>query len=312
MKKTLIALAAVAVSGAAMAQSSVTLYGIADVVIHKDKGESAKMSSGGVSTSRWGIKGSEDLGGGLKANFNFEQGLNLTDGSLRGDGFNRQAFVGFSGGFGEVKLGKMWNAYDDVAGATSPLFDAGALTTNAIAPSYALYNGNPQQGVYYATPAFGGFSGAISTSFKADQEIATIPLEDVRVTAFHAKYEGGPVFVALAYQQEKAAGLEAVKFTRVLGSYDFGAAKLLASYGQVKDVSKDFTLGVDVPLSSALVLSAGMTRVDIDGEDGNPTRFGMAVNYALSKRTSVYTGFNKDNKDAGDWSRVAVGVKHTF
>ena len=47
-------------------------------------------------------------------------------------------------------------------------------------------------------------------------------------------------------------------------------------------------------------------------EDGNPTRFGMAVNYALSKRTSVYTGFNKDNKDAGDWSRVAVGVKHTF
>ncbi|MDI3509770.1 porin [Hydrogenophaga bisanensis] len=305
MKKTLIALAAVAVSGAAMAQSSVTLYGIADVVIHKDKGESAKMSSGGVSTSRWGIKGSEDLGGGLKANFNFEQGLNLTDGSLRGDGFNRQAFVGFSGGFGEVKLGKMWNAYDDIVGATSPLFDAGALTTNNIAPSYVLEAGNPNNAVYYATPSFGGFSGAVSTTFKTGATNA-------RVNAFHVKYEGGPVFVGVAYEQQKDDTGDLAKLTRVSGSYDFGAAKLLASYGQVKDVSKDFTLGVDVPLSSALVLSAGLTRVDVDGEDGNPTRFGMAVNYALSKRTSVYTGFNKDNKDAGDWSRVAVGVKHTF
>ena len=83
MKKSLIALAVLAASGAAMAQSSVTLYGVADVVIHKDADVSAKMTSGGVSTSRWGVKGSEDLGGGLSANFNFEQGLDLTNGNIK-------------------------------------------------------------------------------------------------------------------------------------------------------------------------------------------------------------------------------------
>ncbi|MDO9203061.1 MAG: porin, partial [Hydrogenophaga sp.] len=112
MKKSLIALAVLAASGAAMAQSSVTLYGIADVVIHKDKGASAALASGGVSGSRLGFKGTEDLGGGLKANFVLEQGLQLDTGAI-GDGtaktagqaFSRQSYVGLSGGFGEVKLG---------------------------------------------------------------------------------------------------------------------------------------------------------------------------------------------------------------
>ena len=118
MKKTLIALAVLAASGAVMAQSSVTLYGIADIVVHKDKGESARMTSGGVSTSRWGIKGSEDLGGGLNATFQFEQGIDLTTGALKNSDapFDRQANVGLNGGFGTLKFGKVWNPYDDVAG----------------------------------------------------------------------------------------------------------------------------------------------------------------------------------------------------
>lgn len=313
MKKTLIALAAVAVSGAAMAQSSVTLYGIADVVIHKDKGESAKMSSGGVSTSRWGIKGSEDLGGGLKANFNFEQGLNLTDGSLKGNGFDRQAWVGLSGGFGEVKLGKAWNAYDDIAAAAGPVFfDANVLTLNGIAPTWAGYVGNPNSGVYYASPSFGGFSAAISSSFKDASQA------DLRVTAFNVKYENGPVMVALGQERQKT--IETVQLTRVVGSYDFGMAKLLASYGTVKegalDGTDDITVGVDVPLASNLVLSTGFTQVRPDvGDKANS--FALAVAYNLSKRTTVYTGFRKDNDAAvsgfgGVESRFGVGVKHTF
>ncbi|MCD6664700.1 MAG: porin [Hydrogenophaga sp.] len=312
MKKSLIALAAVAVSGAAMAQSSVTLYGVADVVIHKDKGASARMTSGGVSTSRWGIKGSEDLGGGLKANFNFEQGLNLTDGSIKGNGFGRQAFVGFSGGFGEVKLGKAWNAFDDIAGAASPVFDAAVLTPNNIAPTYAGYVGNPNSGVYYASPSFGGFSAAISSSFKDAAQA------DLRVTAFNVKYENGPVMVAVGQERQKT--IDTVQLTRVVGSYDFGMAKLLASYGTVKeganDGTDDFTIGVDVPLAANIVLSTGFTQVRPDVGD-NANSFALAVAYNLSKRTTVYTGFRKDNDAAvnsfgGVESRFGVGVKHTF
>ena len=307
MKKSLIALAVLAASGAAMAQSSVTLYGIADVVIHKDKGVSAKMASGGVSTSRWGIKGSEDLGGGLKANFNFEQKVDLTTGTATG--FGRQANVGFSGGFGTVKLGKTWNAYDDVAGATDPVFDANVLGPLNIAPSYS-YVSNPNSGIKYVLPEMGGFSAAVSTSFK------DASANNLRVTAFNVAYEGGPVFAALGYQNEKSDAASR-KLLRLNGSYDLGVAKLLAGYGQSKDEAKDFTFGVDVPLSPAMVLSTGFTQVRPDAGGAKANSFAVGVNYALSKRTSVYSGFRKDNKEAaanygGVESRFGVGVKHTF
>jgi predicted porin len=115
MKKTLIALAAVAATGAAFAQSSVTLYGVADASLAKVTGKSAYLSSAGTmnnGTSRWGVRGTEDLGGGLKAGFNFEQGLSLNDGSLSKAGageFGRAAWMNLSGGFGELRLGRTLN-----------------------------------------------------------------------------------------------------------------------------------------------------------------------------------------------------------
>ena len=314
MKKSLIALAVLAASGAAMAQSSVTLYGVADVVIHKDADVSAKMTSGGVSTSRWGVKGSEDLGGGLSANFNFEQGLDLTNGNIKGVAFGRQANVGFSGGFGEVKLGKTWNAYDDMAGAANDVFDS-VLSSARIAPSSNDYNGNPDSGIYYSTPAMGGFSAALGTSFKTGDD-------NLRASSFRVGYEGGPVYVGLGYENVSGDVTE-LKNLRLNGTYDLGVAKLLAAYGQTKGASaaagetKDFSLGVNVPLSAALVLSTGFTQVRPDAGGDNANSFAVGVNYSLSKRTSVYGGFRKDNDAAvvnvgGVESRFGVGVKHTF
>ncbi len=314
MKKSLIALASLAVVTAASAQSSVTLYGIADVVIHKDSGVSTQMTSGGVSTSRWGVKGSEDLGGGLNANFNFEQSVDLTNGSTSG-GFDRQAWVGLSGGFGEIKLGKTGSAYDDVAYLTNPVFDSVLAPTN-IWFSYNVYNWNPNKGLYYATPEFGGVSGAISASFKDPAD------DNLRSNAFHVKYEGGPVYVGVAYQQDKA-DIGSIKYTLLQATYDFGAAKLLAGVAKSKldalGVTADFTdvsLGVDVPLSDALTLSAGYASTKLDGGPRGSS-FGVAANYSLSKRTSVYTGFRKDNNNAVDFydgvkSRFGVGVSHSF
>jgi predicted porin len=311
MKKTLIALAVLAVSGAAMAQSSVTLYGIADVAVVKDKGESAYMKSGGMSTSRWGVKGSEDLGGGLSATFRFEQGLDLTTGALKSTAapFNRQANVGLAGAFGAVKFGKVWNAYDDVAGATNPVFDS-LLSPMGIAPSYQEYNGNPNNGVYYSSPTFGGVSAAFGTSLKDSAA------DNLRVTSFNVAYEGGPVYVAFAHEQQATDSADTAKFTRLNASYDLGAAKILAGFGTVKDGADDITVGVDVPLGGALVLSTGFTQVRPDvGDNGNS--FALGVNYALSKRTNVYTGFRKDNDAAvssfgGVESRFALGLRHTF
>ena len=109
MKKSLIALAVLAASGAAMAQSSVTLYGRVDASIGSTKDtvsgvSTTKLFNGsdvGLTGSRWGMKGSEDLGGGLMANFVLENRFNVDDGTTAGQ-FLGDAYVGLSGGFGAV------------------------------------------------------------------------------------------------------------------------------------------------------------------------------------------------------------------
>ncbi|MDG5974790.1 porin [Hydrogenophaga taeniospiralis CCUG 15921] len=302
MKKTLIALAVLAASGAAFAQSSVSLYGIADIALVKAKGSSAQLASGGVSTSRLGFKGTEDLGGGLKANFLFEEGIDLTTGALKGNGFARQAYVGLAGGFGEVKLGNVYTAYDDISGATNPVFDS-VLAPTVVWASTG-YISNPGSNIYYASPSFGGVSGAVSYALDGSKQ---------KVTSVNVKYEGGPVYVGFGYQDE--ADRTGNKFTRLNGSYDLGVVKLLAGYGQVKpevgSKTTEYSFGADVPLGSALTLSTGLASSKVDGGD-NRNSVGLGVAYSMSKRTTLYTGFRKENKAAGDTSLFAAGVKHTF
>ncbi|TSE26329.1 Outer membrane porin protein 32 [Tepidimonas thermarum] len=308
MKKSLIALAVLAASGAAMAQSSVTLYGVADMVLHKDKNVSAKLTSGGVSTSRWGIKGEEDLGGGLKAGFLFEQGIKLDNGAA-GPGFDRQTYLSLSGGFGEVKFGKIWTAYDDIGGATDAAFNANVLGPVAlIFQSQYEYTANPNNGIYYATPSFGGFSGAVSTNLREG-------VANSRVSAFHVKYEGGPLFVALGYQDDEPNN---EKYTRIGASYDLGVAKLLGTYGRAKNADvNEWSIGADVPVASNLVVSVGYARSKQDGMKAEQG-WSLAAAYALSKRTTAYAGYFDANAAAVNGragapdSRFGVGLKHTF
>jgi predicted porin len=305
MKKSLIALAVLGVSGAAFAQSSVTLYGIADVVIHKDKNETTKMSSGGVSGSRLGFKGSEDLGGGLKAIFLLEQGFKIDSGEqTAGQAFSRQSYVGLAGGFGELKLGKIWTAYDDISGATNPVFDS-VLSPTAVWASTG-YVANPSNGLYYSSPSFGGVSGALSTNLKEGS--------GEQSSAFHVKYEGGPVYAGVAYQVDKTAGGD-TKFTRLNASYDLGVAKILAGYGNVKDAASvktnEYTLGADVPLSANLVLSAGYASSKMDG-GVRASGVAVGVAYSVSKRTTVYGGYLDTKDSSAPESRFGLGLKHTF
>lgn len=334
MKKSLIALAVLAASGAAMAQSSVTVYGIADIWFGSSKslGEPRQtvLESGGVSGSRFGFKGTEDLGGGLKANFLLEQGFTLDDGKAKDSSkaFNRQAYVGLSGGFGEVKFGNVYTAYDDISGATNGAFDS-VLSANQQVFRSTSYNSNPGNNIYYATPSFGGFSGAVSYGLgenKTNTESAS------NVVSLHGKYENGPIYVGAAYQRQKPVGTgDALKYGRINGSYDFGVAKLLASYGKTNsnadgDVilgkTNEYLIGVDVPLGGALTLSAdyatSKTKSVVVGNRSKRSGYGVALAYGLSKRTTVYTGFHSatEKNDAGvktdKTTAYAVGLKHTF
>ncbi len=310
MKKSLIALAVVATSGAAMAQSSVTLYGIADIWVGKVKGSSAQMGSGGVSTSRLGFKGSEDLGGGLAAIFTFEQKLDLTNGATNAKTFDRQANVGLTGGFGTVKLGRNWNPMDDIFGASNSGFDS-ALSANAIWLN--SYNGAADAQLYYATPEFAGFTAAVSTQLKGNAAAG-------KLSAFNVTYATGPIAVALGYEKDEANGDQ--KGTMLNGSYDLGMAKLLASYYNTKNTNgvagakvNSYQLGADIPLGSALTLSVGYANSKPSGGQSD-SGYGIAASYSLSKRTSVYGGVRQESRKASngnaDRDFYAMGVRHAF
>ena len=127
MKKSPISLAilalAAAAGGAAQAQSNVQVYGLLDVGVENANNSSAtggsntRVISGGMNTSRWGIRGTEDLGGGLKAVFNLEGGILMDTGAQDGALFRRQAYVGLEGAFGRVVVGRSFTSvYDTVIG----------------------------------------------------------------------------------------------------------------------------------------------------------------------------------------------------
>lgn len=327
MKKSLIALAILgSVAGAAQAQSAVTLYGIVDLwtgrVAVTDaagvKTSETLMESGGVSGSRWGLKGSEDLGGGLKALFNIESGF-AADTGVGAGGPNRQAYLGLQGGFGTVTFGNVYSAMDDVLGASNSGFDSALSASQNVLVVPAVYNDKPKNAFKYVSPSFGGFSGGASYSL---DEVAGVKKNQ---TDFSLSYGAGPIAANFAYEvQGDAAGTTDLKLTALNGSYDLGVAKLLASYGQAKigsDKATDLQFGVDVPLSAALTLSAGYAQSkDDDGTaaaDQKRTGFGVAAAYGLSKRTTAYGGFRTaKGKTAGatDFkvNVVAVGLKHTF
>jgi predicted porin len=309
MKKSLIALAALAAVSAASAQSSVTLYGIADIWVGKVKGGKVMAASGGVNTSRWGVKGSEDLGGGLKANFNFESGLDLANGAVKGGLFERQANVGVSGGFGTVKLGKSWNALDDMFGAANSGFDS-ALSANGVWLNG--YTGTAAAQLYYATPDMNGFNAAVSTQLNGNSNNGAS-----RVSAFNVTYTAGPIYAGLGYEEDKGTGQ---KGTMINGSYDLGKAKLLASVYNTKPTGagvkvNSYQIGADVPLSSAMTLSVGYAASKPNGGQTN-SAFGVAAAYSLSQRTTVYAGIRAESVKASngqpDRDVYAVGINHKF
>lgn len=333
MKKSLIALAVLASSGAAMAQSSVTLYGVADIWFGSTRGEvtvggvttkapsQTVLADGGVSNSRFGFKGSEDLGGGLKANFQLEQGFSIDTGASTSAGFNRQAWVGFSGGFGEVQLGKAYSAFDDVSGMAASTFDSDLAPINNVFVSteFATAAANT---IKYISPNFSGFSGSASYSL-GENKGATYSAD--KFYSFSGKYENGPLTVGLGYAKAESdvpLAIVDAKATRLAGTYDLGVAKLLATYGRVTEGDAkvtEYEIGADVPLSKAMTLSAGYARSKATAPaaiDLKANSFGIAVAYSLSKRTTAYAGLNQttfeEGADEAKASIYAVGIKHTF
>lgn len=333
MKKTLIALAAVAATGAAFAQSSVTLFGIMDAGVRYTKSTAGgvstsvtTMSQDGIASSRLGFRGVEDLGGGMSAGFWLEAGLNPDTGTPAGVQFQRRSTVSLMGGFGEVRLGRdyvptFWNhtVYDPFGtnGVASSINVFGALAGTVSATAVRSNNV-----LAYFTPNMGGFQAQLSYGFKeVNTGSSASDYAGVRLS-----YTAGPLSAAIATATEGclASGANCatadITRTNVGASYDFGFIKPMFNYTTAEDksINLDVTntmIGLTAPVGPG-VIKASYTVTDLDNV-GDAKQWGLGYEYSLSKRTALYGNFARITADAGVGANARVtayevGVRHAF
>jgi predicted porin len=274
MKKSLVALAALAVAGVASAQSSVTLFGVVDASISSYSNTSRdlngatflnpfylnqgsvkvsrrELANSGYNSSRLGFRGTEDLGGGLAASFWLEAPITNDDGATGVSTFNRRSTVSLSGGFGEVRLGRdytptFWNntVFDP--------FGTNGVGTNLIQTAVGDF-GHPTRASntigYFLPPNLGGFYGQIQYGFhektKYSPGLATPNVANNsragRNLAGRFGYANGPLDVAVAYGSSTIGDQFYVGTTTKINtlnlgaSYDFGPVKLFGEVSRSKN-----------------------------------------------------------------------------
>ena len=308
MKKNLIALgAALLCAAGAHAQSSVQLTGLVDVFAGSmkmagDASSKSVVDSGGLTTSWFGMKGTEDLGGGLKAHFNLTSFIKVdtgTQGRFTGDTFfSRDANVSLSGGFGSVLLGRWMapNFLPSVVG--NPLGDSFTFSPLILHKDVPLFNGTGWRSmtpadtgwsnqIVYSTPDIGGFKANLQYQF--GEQAGKSGKNNVGVNFF---YFGGPLTLTGFYENADINNpvntllANNQKYWMLLGAYaPLGNGKLLAEWVKTEwstpDVSrKTFTLGYD---------------------------------YNLSKRTDVYAMYMNDKiTSQTNGNSYGVGIRHRF
>ncbi|MCW8206754.1 porin [Verminephrobacter aporrectodeae subsp. tuberculatae] len=333
MKKSLIALAALAASGAAMAQSSVTLFGVVDATFAYGTGTVSKktqLASGGLDGSRLGFRGVEDLGGGMSAAFHLEAGLAPDDGTgvatdtnNQGNAvsggllFNRRSTLSLNGGFGEVRLGRDYTPHFKNLTAFDPFGTSGVGTTQ----TYMSSIGGPTKArasnsIGYLLPGnLGGFYGQ-GQFYMGENSSDMVNKKDGNGVSLRAGYANGPIDVAGSFAKttyllntaNAAKGMPTGNITTMNfgGKYDLGVVKILGQYAQDKVIGygtgKGLLGGVQIPVGPAgeVRLSFSTYKVNKIGlNTPNPATNKIAAGYVhnLSKRTAVYGTFaNVTNK----------------
>lgn len=325
MKKTVFAFSVVAASGLAMAQSSVSLTGNVNLGVVKNTGASAKLDASN-GASQIIFKGTEDLGGGLRANFTLAQRLSLESGNNDGTLNQRATFqgestVGLSGNFGVVKLGRSLTAFQGPSNSTDPW---GTLTAGSTANIASGYSTDPRQAdgagagrtdaITYATPVFGGFSAAFSLGLKRSAAVIPETTGTKNLTSLWLSYAKGPLMVGGGYEKNRREDDVAA----ILATYDLGVAKLMGGYSQVDTVATagkkrtNWNLGIAAPVG-VVTVKAGYNTSEAEGTGIKSKKAGLGGEYNLSKRTYLYTTYGRTRVgSAGATTGFDLGIRHAF
>lgn len=313
--KKLTALALLAgVSALAHAQSNVTLFGVLDVAARytKNGDDNVKsLASNGAQSSRLGIRGVEDLGGGLKAGFWLETGVNPDTGTQSDSTrfWNRRSTVSLMGGFGEVRLGR------DLTPTFNGYADYDVFGTNGVADASKFV---PKLGTdadttvradnlvsYFLPGGIGGVYGQLS--YAPGESVA-----GKKYTGGRIGYAAGPLDVSFSYGQTEVTPLagtseDQYKLGSIGASYDFKVVKVMGYVSRAKYADAKQTIvnvGASVPLGRGAlrvsyvdVNASGRSPAGASLEKNDAKQFALGYLFDLSKRTTLYTTVTRVNND---------------
>lgn len=304
IRSTLAAGLAVGLSASALAQSNVTVYGRIDMgleMVQRSGGDAPSDSSGRMftDTSYWGLRGSEDMGDGMKAYFKLESGFNPNDG--RGGAiFNRESYLGLSGRLGSLQAGHQFAPAVTLTGRLDPF----QRSMNGLIQNLMQTNaGNAQRGTFsqrqnavqYISPTMQGFT--VRALYAFSEQFAE-PRALNRSRALGLEYANGPLYSAFSYESSEIATVPAGGTRRndtYLGglTYDFEVVKLHGLYMRNNlehaPGAHGFMVGASAPFAGGTV-RASYTWRTLRGEDGQDASVAaLGYTYPLSKRTMVYT-----------------------
>jgi predicted porin len=349
MKKKLVTIAMAAAFTPAAALADVTIYGKLDMAVENNSGytQTATTKQNGAEitshNSRIGFKGTENLGDGLSAIFQIESQVNLAGNGSTGSVFGaaRDSFVGLSGGFGTLSMGRL-------ALGNQYVFDASFFVQQVgdsanFTGANALGGGRVSNAISYATPKMGGFTALVTYAPNTSQSTTvTNPTTKESSYTLRGAYADGPVTAGLTYQNIGTNNTAPdVTILSLGGKYNFGSGAVGAQYvrssdiGQVAGVDQNvYTLGGMFKLSGNSAIKAQYANAGDRGGVANTgaSMYALGYDYNFSKRTMGYVAYAKTSNDAGaafrmnGWahnsiavpaagdnpSAISIGLAHSF
>lgn len=303
MRKTLLSMTWVmGILGTAQAQSSVTLYGTLDTGVgyqswkNKDLGVTASqvgLFNGVWSSSVWGLKGTEDLGDGLRATFQLESGFSLLTGQSSSDRLFKTATLGLSSDqWGSVKFGRVGNAVQDYASYIAGPDDEENLSdiTNTFSAAGSNKSDNT---IVYKSPTFNGVDFALGYSFNTLGPQSWNRSDNIKLITAAVGYNKGPLTLGLGYDQLQSSDWDKKVHSWVaVGGYDFGSVMLGVAVGQ--DINgRQSGLGSDAPSPAFTYWNSGYTR------DFKTTSFTINATVPVNAVSSAMVGWSISRASSG-------------
>lgn len=337
------------VTGTAFAQSSVTLYGLLDAgltytnnVTKKDgQGSSLELMTGVAQGSRWGMRGSEDIGGGNKIIFQLESGFQLDTGVLSAGGrmFGYGSYVGAQGKWGTLTMGRQY----DFIGWYFPAYAVASNTPAGLLawslPSYSaggfsldnrVWGDWVDNSIKYVSPNFGGFDVGAMYGFG---EVAGSPGKNATANVI-ANYNNGPFGASVSYYTQKNAVDNSTK--RIIAGGAAYSFKSVRVFGLVSDVTVSsatrprattYELGAVYTMTPPLSVGLGYQFQTRNNGIGNAQQLTLSLDYQFSKRTDVYLvgAYGRDSgfgpqvvaaiggpSTGSSQTAVRIGMRHRF